>query len=159
MNIQLRQDDTERKHVGLDVVSLSSGAIQSNVPTQAVIVRSRRSREIPKSDSFAFMSPSSRTFLDLRSRWIMGGNSEWRYVNAWQTLSAIEIFCLSNPTGRLEAWYLLSEIAAFDELQDDTEVRERLPRNASKCHDVRVVQRSGHLCFREEFVDRFEASP
>ncbi|KAG6945343.1 hypothetical protein JG688_00016597 [Phytophthora aleatoria] len=51
-----------------------------------------------------------------------------------------------------------SEVAAFHELQHDTKIRERIPRNANECDDVGVVQRSSQLCFREEFVDIFEVS-
>ncbi|KAG6975142.1 hypothetical protein JG688_00002693, partial [Phytophthora aleatoria] len=62
--------------------SITSGAIHNEVPTPAVIVWSSRSLEIPKSVSLASIARFSRMFRDLRSRWMTGGISECRYVNA-----------------------------------------------------------------------------
>ncbi|KAF1789564.1 hypothetical protein GQ600_5037 [Phytophthora cactorum] len=56
--------------------SITSGAIQRDVPTPAVMVASIRSREMPKSVTLASIASFNKMLLDLRSRWITGGAHE-----------------------------------------------------------------------------------
>ncbi|KAF1789562.1 hypothetical protein GQ600_11958 [Phytophthora cactorum] len=73
-----------------------------------VMVASMRSREMPKSVTFASIASSSRMFFDFKSRWITGGAHECKYVSAIDTWSAILTLVWSKPTGWLFFSYSVS---------------------------------------------------
>mmetsp|Transcript_5238 Transcript_5238/g.23380 ORF Transcript_5238/g.23380 Transcript_5238/m.23380 type:complete len:215 (+) Transcript_5238:535-1179(+) len=75
-----------------------SGAIHSNVPWMLLLPdRSvlRLTRERPKSAIFTRHLSSTRMLGDLRSRWRMGGDREWRYCIPLATDSAT--WCVRGP--------------------------------------------------------------
>ncbi|GMF21712.1 unnamed protein product [Phytophthora fragariaefolia] len=140
--------------------SITSGAIQRDVPMPAVMVWSCRSRETPKSVNFAPMDRFNRIFARLQV-----AMQDWRRerMEIRESMAHLESYSgLLLVKATLVVCGLVcvqktAQIPTTHKLEQNAEVGKRVPRNANKFNDLGMIQYSRNLGFGEEIVHVLEA--